>query len=366
MPVSKSDQSIVIGTQLEKARKLLRFTIKEAAQEIHVGSGDLNDWEKGVSEPKLRELEALANLYGREIDYFLRETPNPPTSIRFRGKPGESLRHLSKDTKIVLARFDELCRSAVEFEELLHKKQRVKLPIISANVAPGIAAQRLRQQYNLQDKPVADLRALLENEGTKIFEIPIPNDELSGFSFWHEEYGPCILVHAKDVKGRRNFTLAHELAHLLYSHGSSACYIPSKISDVHERIEVKANRFAVELLLPRTGVARDFDKRNLPKTPSESQLRQMSIKWRVSIQALGYRLEELRLINIGLTNKIIESRPAFFRRPKVPTWERRLGKRFVGTSLEAYRKNFISVGKLAHTLQIPIRKAMEIAESGGR
>lgn len=366
MPVSKPKSNIVIGAQLQKARKLLALSVKEVAGEIHVSPQQIDDWENGVSEPGLRELEALANLYGREIDYFLRETPNPPTGVKFRGKPGESLQHLSKDTKIVLARFDELCRAAVEFEELLGKKREVKLSMVSPKVAARIGARCIRERYNLGDKPIVDLRALLDNAGVRIFEVPIPNDELSGFSFWHEKYGPCILVHAKDVKGRRNFTLSHELAHLLYSHGSSACYIPSDISGVHDRIERKANQFAAELLLPKTGVVHDFKKRNLPRKPSEKQLRQMSIKWGVSIQALGYRLEGLGLVNAGLTNKIIESRPAYFRRPKTPTWKRRLGKSFVGTSIEAYQNNLISVGKLAHVLQIPIRKAMDITESAGR
>ena len=366
MSVSKSKSNIVIGAQLQKARKLFALSVKEVAEEIHVSPQHITDWEMGVSQPGLQELEALANLYGREIDYFLRETPNPPTGIKFRGKPGESLQHLSKDTKIVLARFDELCRAAVEFEELLGKKREVKLSMISARTPAKIGALRIRERYNLGDKPIVDLRALLDNAGVRIFEVPIPNDELSGFSFWHEKYGPCILVHAKDVKGRRNFTLSHELAHLLYSHGSSACYIPSDISGVHERIERKANQFATELLLPKTGVVHDFKKRNLPRKPSEKQLRQMSIKWGVSIQALGYRLEGLGLVNAGLTNKIVESRPAYFRRPKTPTWKRRLGKSFVGTSIEAYQNNLISVGKLAHVLQIPIRKAMDITESAGR
>lgn len=364
MSVSQPNPSIVIGAQLRKARKLLELTVKEAAQEVDVSPQHIEDWEKGASQPSLQQLEGLSNLYGREIDYFLRETPNPPSKVTFRGKPGESLRYLSKDTKIVLARFDELCRAAVEFERLLHKKRKVKLSVFARPVEPRIGAQCIRKQCQVEDKPIPDLRALLEDAGVRIFEIPIPNDELSGFSFWHEKYGPCILVHAKDVKGRRNFTLAHELAHLLYNHGSSACYIPLEISQVHEKIERKANQFAVELLLPKTGVVDDFKKRNMPRKPSEKQLRQMAIKWGVSSQALGYRLEGLGLINAGLTNKIIESRP-FFRRPKIPTWEKRLGKQFVETSIEAYQKNLISVGRLAHALQIPIRKAMERIKAEG-
>ena len=366
MPTPEGKPTIVIGAQLRKARELLGLTKEETAKEINVNPKDVDDWETDTSEPNLQQIESLANLYGREIDYFLKVTANPPAKIKFRGKPGQSLRNLPKDTKVTLAKFDESCRAAVEFEGLLSKKREVKLPIFSATVDPVTSARRIRDGFGLNDNPITDLRALLEDSGVRVLVMLIPDEGLSGFSFWHEDYGPCILVHAKDTPGRRNFTLAHELAHLVYRHGSCACYIPKEIGPHQERIEHKANEFAVELLLPRNGVTLDFQRRNLPKEPSEKQLGQMANKWGISIQALGYRLESLNLIKQGLTKRIVEARPAFLRRPKIPTWERRLGKSFVTTSIEAYQKNLISVSRLAHALQIPIRKAIEIVESGGR
>ncbi len=366
MTTSEGKPTIVIGSQLRKARELLGQTIEETAREIDVNPRQIDDWETGASQPNLQQIEFLANLYGREIDYFLKVTPNLPAKIKFRGKPGQSLRNLPKEAKITLAKFDELCRAAVEFEGLLRKEREVKLPTFNTTLDSITGARRIRDRFGLGDNPIHDLRALLEDSGVRVLVMPIPDDSLSGFSFWHEEYGPCILVHAKDIPGRRNFTLAHELAHLVYRHGSSACYISTEIGPRQEGIEYKANQFAVELLLPRNGVIQDFQRRNIPKKPSEKQLGQMANKWGISIQALGYRLESLNLIKQGLTKRIVEARPAFFRRPKIPTWERRLGKSFVTTSIEAYQKNLISVGRLAHALQIPIRKAIEIVEGAGR
>jgi Zn-dependent peptidase ImmA (M78 family) len=341
---------------------LVGLSLKQAADEISVSEKLISDWENNLAEPTLKHLEDLSQVYGREIDYFLRQTPEPPTGIKFRGKPLVSLQTLPKPAKTVLARLDELCRTSLEFEGLLKKKHDVTLFRVRPTTAPEAAARQIRQTCTLADKPVPNLKAILERLGVRVFEIPIPDDGLSGFSFWHQNYGPCILVHAGDTRGRRNFTLAHELAHLLYGHGSSACSIPADISRSRERIEQKANHFAVELLLPRTGVSADYQKRNLPKRPPEDQLQLMAGKWAVSIQALGYRLEQLGLMERGLTDKMMEQRPPFFRRPKVPTWERRLGTDFVQTCIEAYKTNLISIGKLAHTLQIPIRKAMEIVE----
>lgn len=362
----ESKKSLIIGSQLKKARELLQLTSEEVALEINVNTQDIVNWEKELSKPNLKQLEGLAKVYGREMDYFLRETPVPPEKIEFRGKPGQSLRDLSKETKLVLARFDELCRTALEFESSLNKKREVKIPHFKDTTPPKIIAQNLRNKFNVGDKPISELRNILENEGVRIFELPVPEEVFSGFSFWHTEYGPCILLNAKDFKGRRNFTLAHELAHLLYSHGSSLCYIPSKFSGVHKDIEYKANQVAIELLLPESEVIEDFRKRNFSTTPSEKELSQMAYyKWGVSIQALGYRLESLNLIKNGYTDTLLGDKPLYFRGkkgPRTPGWERQLGKQFVGTVFESYQKGLISTGKLAHSLGITVREAMKEIE----
>jgi len=357
-----SKSRIIIGSQLQKARELLQLTLEEVAQELNVSFNDIINWEKEKTRPILKQLEKLAELYGREIDYFLKETPAPPERIEFRGKPGQSLKELSRDIKIILARFDELCRTSIEFEDLLNKRLKVELPRFKSSDQPKTVAKGLRDIFNIEEKPLLDLRNLLEEKGIRIFELPIPENAFSGFSFWHSEYGPSVLLNAKDTKGRRNFTLAHEVAHLIYDHGSSLCYIPLIFDKYAADLEYKANQVAIELLLPDLELEKDFSKRNLSKTPTEKELAQMASKWGVSVQALGYRLENLDLIERELTNKIVETRPKHPRRPKAPIWQRQLGNRFVEISIEAYKKNFISSGRLAHALQIPIRKAIEIVE----
>jgi len=353
---------LILGAQLRKARELLKLSVEEAAAEVQATEQEMQAWEEGQSKPSLAKLETLAKIYGREIDYFLKETPDPPTDIRFRGKPGKALRSLSSNARNVLARFEELCRTEAELEDLLQKRREIRLRVFEPGQHPRSAARQLREQFSLGEKPVPGLRNLLQDAGARVFEMPVPGDEISGFSFWHGDYGPCILVNAGDVKGRKNFTLAHELAHLLLGHGSSVCYIPPQVSRPEGGTEHTANQFAVEVLLPATGVNRDFTERNLSNTPSQKELALMANKWGVSVQALGYRLETLQLVVAGLTDSITEPKP-YFRGSKTPIWKKRLGKHFVDTSFEAYKKQLISLSKLAHALQIPIRKAMELVES---
>ena len=359
----KSDRSVIIGFQLRQAREFLQLEPEDIANEINVSAQDIINWEEEQARPNLKQLEELAEIYGREIDYFLKETPPLPGKIEFRFKPAKYLREVSKETLKVLGKFDELCRTSNEFEELLEKKIKITLPKFKETDIPKEAAQSLRKLFNVGNKPLRylNLRNILENMGLRIFELPILGDEFSGFSYWHPEYGPCILLNANEMQGRRNFTLAHELAHLIYKHGHSVCNISLESAERIGNLEYKANQFAVELLLPESGVIEDFRRRNLSTTPTERELANMAYsKWGVSIQALGYRLENLGLIKRGHTDTLFEvSKPAFLRRPKEPKWERQLGKRFIEISFEAYRKGLISSGKLANSLGITIRKTFE-------
>jgi Zn-dependent peptidase ImmA (M78 family)/DNA-binding XRE family transcriptional regulator len=365
MTAKSDEKSIIKGTQLQQARELLQLGHEEVASELNVDRQVVFDWEEDRLHPSLKQLEKLAELYGRGIDYFLKATPPPPRKIEFRGRLGQSVSDLPIQAKFVLARFDELCRTALEVENLLGKERKVTLPRFNESVHPRVVAESLRRKFGASDKPLPNLRERLESEGVRIFELVVPEDSFSGFSFWHSDYGPCILLNASDLTGRRNFTLAHELAHLLYGHESALCYIPPKLSEVRGDIEFKTTQFAVELLLPETGVRDDFQRRQLSITPSEKELGQMADKWGTSIQALGYRLENLSLIKSGYTDTLFETKP-FRRRSRMPKWERQLGKQFVETTFEAYEKGLISAGKVANGLGISIREAMEEIERRGK
>ncbi len=211
-------------------------------------------------------------------------------------------------------------------------------------------------------RPLRRLRDEVERLGVRIFALPVPHDAFSGFSFWHSGYGPCILVNAKDPPGRRNFTLAHELAHLVYRQGSSVCYLPINPGNTYGHLEYRANQLAVELLMPEQGVVRNFHEVGLSLRPSEQELARFASRWGVSLQAMGYRLENLGLIEKGLIDEMLESWPKFMKRSKTPRWERQLGQRFVQVAFEAYQKGLISSGKLARTLGLTVRKVLEEAD----
>ncbi|MBI4304404.1 MAG: ImmA/IrrE family metallo-endopeptidase [Chloroflexi bacterium] len=360
-------QGQVIGAQLRKAREILQLSRKEVAEHLGISEGDILAWEAERAKPSLQLLEGLTELYGREIDYFLKETPSLPTQIQFRSVTRHSLAELSVEARKVIAIFDELCRASVELEDALGKKPPIRIRHAAKNQPPVDLAKEQRRKWGLNGKPVGNLRNLVAKEGVRIFELVVPRGEFAGFSYRHEDYGPCILLNAKDPQGRRNFTLAHEYAHLLYGDAPLVCEISRESKPGPSSDERSANLFAIEFLLPADPIREDFLTRGLSKKPSVQDVGKLAGKWNASVQAIFYRLEDLNLVEKGHADRVLPSfeplRPRFGP-PKTPAWKRRLGETYVSNAVDAYHKGHITLGKLADCLGLPLRKALEVAEKG--
>ena len=217
----------------------------------------------------------------------------------------------------------------------------------------------------MDDQPIRDLHELLTSQGVRIFTLPVPDisaNELSGLSWWQDAYGPCILVNARNNIGRRSFTIAHEYAHLLRADPPTVCAL---LLDIPE--ERFAHRFAAIFLMPATDLKRSFVEMVGPygATPTDQDLGRLANRYRVSLEALGRRLEDLELIPRGTTNARIaewEKRPTFYRGRKGPRWQHQLGKQFISLALAAYSEGHISLSKLAKYFGQDVRKTLEFIE----
>lgn len=358
--VAKQSESLIIPDQLRAAREDLALPIEDVARGLSIEPAELIGWENGSSEPSVERLWDLAGFYNRETDYFLRQTPSLPDHLDFRLTTHKAINDLPLEARRALVRFDELCRAESDLEQLLQVPRRIQVCTVTGEWSPEDLARSERQRLVLGERPIKDLRSLLTEQGIRIFELPvgdITGNELSGVSWWHQDYGPCILVNARDVPGRRSFTLAHEYAHLLRSDPPTVCEI--MLDTAEERF---ANRFAAEFLMPASDVRKAFlDRVRQPGTiPSHGQLGSLARRYAVSLEATQRRLEELGLIARG-SIEWEEARPGRFRRPKTPTWRRQLGDEFVSLALDAHSQRYISTGKLANYLGLDLRKVIKLA-----
>ena len=135
------------------------------------------------------------------------------------------------------------------------------------------------------------------------------DQELAGMIYISENK-PIIGVNSLQHPNRQRFTIAHEIAHLeLHGHLISGKVHVDKDFPVQfaglnrdatsalgtEKIEVEANRFAAELLMPT-----EFLIQALTSKPfdidDEGPLDELAKKFRVSRQALEYRIRNLQTL----------------------------------------------------------------------
>jgi Zn-dependent peptidase ImmA (M78 family) len=210
--------------------------------------------------------------------------------------------------------------------------------------------------------PVPNLRDLLEGTGVHVFEIPVEQSEFAGFSWWHPAYGPCIMVNARDALGRRNFTMAHEYAHLIAKSGPSLCDL--SLVTGPERF---ADRFAAALLVPESDLRAQWERRGYCGSGlTLGQVDALARRYGCSAEAIARRLRELELIAKATRDRILDEthkRLIYRRRGKAPPWTKRLGAHYISLASKAYSTGRISVGKLAECLGISVAEAAQISRT---
>jgi Zn-dependent peptidase ImmA (M78 family) len=115
-------------------------------------------------------------------------------------------------------------------------------------------AHRVRTEHGLGlDGPVPDLLRLADRLGVNVV-VPerLPRD-LAGV-YLPREPRPVILLNGADIAPRLRFTLAHELAHHVFHDDRQEDTHAGLVKNGHW-IEVRANAFAAELLMPAPAMA---------------------------------------------------------------------------------------------------------------
>ena len=89
-------------------RKQYGRTQQEAAEGIGISNTALNNYEKGIRQPKYETLRRIADYYGVSVDYLLGETDEEPelseqTRVLLQTLRGASEREIAQAVKIISA-----------------------------------------------------------------------------------------------------------------------------------------------------------------------------------------------------------------------------------------------------------------------
>lgn len=357
-----------IGERLADARRARRLTQLQAAQDLGVARTTITAMEKGERRPRPAELLHLAHLYGRRVGDLVRPRPTSGDVsfvVHFRAARAPAVDLSDEERGADIQRFEDLCRNYVELERLVGAPlpRRYPDPYDTSSTLPERAAEEVaaseRNRLGLGDGPIGDPWGLLETDvGIRIFAFPCEDRRIAGMFVHTEEYGGCIAVNGNHPEERRRWTLVHEYAHFLTDR-----YRPDiAVLQGYRRVPVAerfADAFARYFLLPTSGLTRRFQAmrraKDGPVTPAD--LLALSHLFGVSVQAMVWRLEELRLLPAGTWDKLraLGFKPTRARAltglPPLQPPHRELPLRYELLAVQAYAQDLLSEGELAHVLR---------------
>lgn len=363
-----------LGKELQQARQKQGLTQEAAAKIIGVARTTLTAIEQGERRIKADELMKLAEAYSRSVGDFVRPRPEiEPLRVQFRSA---SQRTAEDEARIAesISLLEELCRDYLELEQITNKPLVRNYPPVyqykgrkTEPAAEGLAMAE-RNRLGLGDGPLPNLRNILEqNVGLRIFYLPLqPSSKVSEMYFYDHTLGGCIAINSLHEEERRRWSLAHGYAHFLTDRYEPEVLIEHQYQRIPES-ERFADSFARYFLMPTSALTQRFNALYQARgriTPAD--LVQLAHYYGVSLEALIYRLEEMRLIPSGIWEKLQERDFRVKEARKqlglddIPAQKDKLPIGYQKLAVMAYRDGKISEGQLAHFLQTDRLEARSI------
>lgn len=268
-------------SRLRWARERLMLARTDLASVTGVSVSALTSYEKGSSNPDVRDIEVLAAELGVHPEFFyLHDMEEVPESV-------VSFRRVSKTSKRQQCAARGAAQMAVEFFGVI--ESAFKLPDLQVpeidDATPEQAAEEVRAQWHLADRPIADMMSLLESKGVRILSLDHRCKDVDAFCFSRDGVS-YIFVSTVKTAERQRFDLAHELGHLVLHAG-----VPADSANSKER-ERQADSFASAFLMPASRIY----TQSMKGAPVERILKAKKY-WQVSAMAMARRLHDLKLLS---------------------------------------------------------------------
>lgn len=216
-------------------------------------------------------------------------------------------------------------------------------------------ARLYRQERGIDDVRLCDLEHLLQEDGVELAESYLSDPGYLG-ALIRPPYapGPGILLAPGQTVGQRRFSIAHELGHLhIPTHATTVGVCASNdMSDHASAIELEANDFAAELLMPRGFFGKDMGE---PPTDFDTVCT-MAGSYRVSVTAAVRRIVEVSreacaviLVANGTVRWVHRSRAWTRASLSLPMW---VGQQVPPESVAAAQLRGEDVGRELHEVDV--------------
>jgi Zn-dependent peptidase ImmA (M78 family) len=266
--------------RLSIARRKKGLTKVELASRAGIDVRSVTSYETRTTEPRRAILDKLAEVLEFPVDFFFSAVPidvPKEDAVSFRALTKMTAAH--RDMALVQG---ALCIRLNRYFESKFEMPVVQVPDLSHIGKPEAAAEYLRQEWTLGNRPITNLNRLLESKGVRIYSLSVDSPDVDALSTWNENT-PFIFLNLHKTAEHGRFDAAHELGHLvLHRHGSPR----------GKEAERDANAFASAFLMPRASIVAQA-----PRFATIAQLECLKKNWGVSVAALNYRLH-----SVGMTS----------------------------------------------------------------
>lgn len=330
---------IFTPSRLVLARERRGFTKAMVAHAADITIRSITNYEGGRHEPSTATVRRMAAALSLPVEFFYGNdlTPAPIEGASFR-----SLKNLTA------RRRDQAGASATFALALSHwidkqfKLPEATVPKLQYFHDPEAAAELVRRDWMLGERPITNMIHLVEAHGVRVFSLAEEARELDAFSLWIEDV-PYIFLNTLKSSEHSRMDIAHELGHLVMHWGHDTPRGRDRESD--------AQAFGAAFLMPRSSVLAQA-----PRTARLDQLIQAKRIWRVSLASLVYRIHTLGLLSDWQYHTAFTELSMLGYRRNEPEGIPRETSQVLGKVFDALRADNISKAHVANELSIPVEE----------
>ncbi|HEF5706552.1 XRE family transcriptional regulator [Bacillus wiedmannii] len=280
------------GRKLKTARIIRGFTLEELGEKLGVSHQSVSKYENDKASPDIETARQLAEILQFTPSFFYGNSEdllNAQSTHFFRSGAAVAKKYKEQVKEKVctlayLIRFIETNIKLPEFKIPNFISVQSTFKQIDFEEIDNIA-EKMRRYVGLGDGPISNITALCERLGIIVAFAKMDNEKIDACTVVYNNR-PYILLNEERLSSvRLRFNIAHEMGHLLL-HSS---YVERDVNDrsKHKRIEQEANRFASAFLMPESTIVPELSSSGL------DYLLILKEHWKVSVQAIIYRAEEL-------------------------------------------------------------------------
>ena len=231
-----------MGLKLKSLRKEHGYSQIQLAEYLKIDQSNLSKIENNKRNLNLTLLDKICLLYNCTPEYLLGESDEyEKQKIMFKSGNDMDLNAIAKINKL---------SCDLSILRKYSNPQEPKLPKLNINI---------RRHMGIDEYSPMNLFTLITQKIQNLTIVSFPMKRSVNGCCFKKDYDFIILINSMHSIGRRNFTLAHELYHLL--NDDENFYICSE--GLKNKIEEKADEFAFNLLMTKHGLYEFMESNNI-------------------------------------------------------------------------------------------------------